>query len=1458
MQASLLLRHIHLVALAGPVLSGPALLLSDIPSAGTRDADVWRQDPDQIVLSIPGYWEPVGDSVDPDGIFPPFGTDEVHRPAIGIQPGGPDAGQPSAVVHRYGVLEMVGANLDGDLFKVDTTTGETAPEVSASGFPANPLEGLAFDSNNDAFYGLVGIVPDNSRLVGIDYGTGNVNSITTLGLPFRGLAYDPDFGVLYAAYVKVYPGTALRADEDGGHGQPSQTAEADDLAANAASETISWPALIAITCGQALCGGEGQPERVRPTEADWYDRVISQPTPMALAATAYEIHVYAIAPQTGQKALVGYTTSSSTRYDGVTGIAYDSTFDQWYVVLFSDPLSGGTGYRLAKLSFNAQGILTLSTIGAGWGSTTPVQGLDFFRQGSSTLLYGTYGNPGQLVYISQQNGMALPIGAGFTDEIRALTQVRRQQDGLYYLEFDGADWVQHLIDNEQDGVLDDGFMTHTPAPTSIDPDEGRIDGISLVYNADGQPLVAWAQRVDDAYSDILVAIGTNGPNWQFVQVGGDAFSPSNRIPGISRSLRDSTDPRMVLDGDDQPIVAWLEEVTLNNFEVYVRRYDPDATPTEGQWVEMGEASASDDGVSQSNGTADSFDLAMYEGQVMLAFEDSGDIRLKTFNEVTEEWDDFEWNSVDGTKPSIAVYPGSPLMLVAWVDPGSPNDDVRARQWSGSGWTDLGTKVHTANLATNPSATTTPAGRMVVAWEEDLTTPWRQVLAKQWDAESWGEIGPGSASSGGISASTVDSTFPRLVSDPNNRPVIAWEEEGRAFVRRFSETVGGQPDCNENEVNDLIDLDQGDSQDCNANDIPDECEIDRGSPAPGGPFFCDADCDPDCNANGIPDECDIAGPASVDLDANGVPDECDPDCNNNGLIDACDLSCTTGACGGEPGCGLAQDCNANTVPDPCDLDSGTSDDCDTNGVPDECTISTFVADSGELSPIGNGQPQLFVVPAAPLAGSGVTITLTASADLLGVDEYLVLTINGGPATNFFQTGGHRCPDPPGPPDSQSVVVPQNTYNTLVGGGEANFLVTATATVNPSQCLPNDSYVIIHVEYDYSDCNGNGVLDACDIAAGSPDCNTNGIPDECENDCNGNCVPDDQDIGGGFSDDYNANTLPDECEDCDSNGVADACDLNCGTGNCDADPGGCESGHDCNSNGVLDACDAAAGNGADCNSNGVLDQCDLAGGTSHDYDASGVPDECEADCDANGVVDTCDLSCATGNCAAAPSCGLGDDCNSNGILDECDLAASTSLDCNSNSIPDECDIASGSSLDANTNGIPDECEAVSCTCQDARSLKTHSGAGELALTLGCLGGIEPRFDGVTKLEIDLDEISGFSGGIVVNCAPTPYGDQATESGRVGNTLTIDVPQGLPDETSCTITLDCGASVCVRNLVGDSNRDGSTNVVDNSGRKPNFGQTAAAGNAHWDVNLSGQIDVTDNSQSKARFGNSAPACP
>jgi hypothetical protein len=88
-----------------------------------------------------------------------------------------------------------------------------------------------------------------------------------------------------------------------------------------------------------------------------------------------------------------------------------------------------------------------------------------------------------------------------------------------------------------------------------------------------------------------------------------------------------------------------------------------------------------------------------------------------------------------------------------------------------------------------------------------------------------------------------------------------------------------------------------------------------------------------------------------------------------------------------------------------------------------------------------------------------------------------------------------------------------------------------------------------------------------------------------------------------------------------------------------------GADCDRDGISDDCQLA---GKDCNGNRVPDACEIAAGALRDCDQDGVPDPCEDDCNQNGEPDDCELA---GGRAA--------DCDRNGVPDECDLRPSFRL-------------------------------------------------------------------------------------------------------------------------------------------------------------------------------------------------------
>jgi hypothetical protein len=238
-------------------------------------------------------------------------------------------------------------------------------------------------------------------------------------------------------------------------------------------------------------------------------------------------------------------------------------------------------------------------------------------------------------------------------------------------------------------------------------------------------------------------------------------------------------------------------------------------------------------------------------------------------------------------------------------------------------------------------------------------------------------------------------------------------------------------------------------DCNNNAMPDDWDVDAGIST-------------DCNGNGIPDECDTADGGSLDCNTNGIPDECEADCNDNGVSDQCDL------------------------------------------------FDVYSVTSPRLGPLGAGLVRSHRIRAPREAIGNVTLSFTASGDLSNSGEYVDVDINGVHVGSVFQFEGSDCPEVP---DSAQIVIPAETYNTAIAGGDAVIRMTASLGVDPDYCGA-DSFISVDIQYA--------------VVPTSQDCNGNNIPDDCEEDCNDNGVQDACDIADGTSKDVDGNGRPDECE------------------------------------------------------------------------------------------------------------------------------------------------------------------------------------------------------------------------------------------------------------------------------------------------------------------------------------------
>ncbi|HPF41639.1 MAG TPA: LamG domain-containing protein, partial [Phycisphaerae bacterium] len=445
---------------------------------------------------------------------------------------------------------------------------------------------------------------------------------------------------------------------------------------------------------------------------------------------------------------------------------------------------------------------------------------------------------------------------------------------------------------------------------------------------------------------------------------------------------------------------------------------------------------------------------------------------------------------------------------------------------------------------------------------------------------------------------------------------------------LSDTGEVLDDCNDNGVLDACDISSGVSIDCNENGVPDECE-------PGGQSDCDGD--------GTSDLCEFHLGAGVDCDNNGVPDACelsDGDCNHNDVLDICEVQVANYALDFEQVNDLVR------VPDSPDLrpvdeltveawirpdSAGSTHSRIVRHAPFNGAgyILSFQQNSNARIQfrIGNGSlGSAFptdTVPTSTYFGSWhhVAGVYSASGNFVRVfvdgvlkDEVaavgpLGLSVSDLSIGNYL-SGGERFD---GLIDDVRIWNIARSRDQLVDtmfrplmGNEPGLVgcwrfnegvgqqVFDASPYHNNGFLGNDDLPVgddrdpawstIASPIPVTDCNENGVLDACDFANGtSLDCNENGTPDDCEpggrGDCDGNGVSDLCEIYLENSGDCNANAIPDLCElvdnDCNANGIPDDCEV---------------TNNDCNANGVPDDCDIAEG-AEDCNENGILDVCEL---------------------------------------------------------------------------------------------------------------------------------------------------------------------------------------------------------------------------------------------------------------------------
>ena len=243
-------------------------------------------------------------------------------------------------------------------------------------------------------------------------------------------------------------------------------------------------------------------------------------------------------------------------------------------------------------------------------------------------------------------------------------------------------------------------------------------------------------------------IGGNIPQYQTAEEGEwiEMGSGSASGKGISKTSVFSMNPSLAIASDGTPVVAWRDDAG-GNAEIYVRRWNGLS------WEEMGNGSASGAGISDTSTLSLSPSLAISPGSFpIIAWADANDIGGSQEIYV-RRWNGSSWvemgtasasgggisNSMKSSRPSLAISPdGTPI--IAWADSTSGNYEIYVRRWNGSSWVEMGSGSasgggisESSGYSSEPSLAIRPNGTPIITWA-DSTSGGFEIYVRRWLAD----------------------------------------------------------------------------------------------------------------------------------------------------------------------------------------------------------------------------------------------------------------------------------------------------------------------------------------------------------------------------------------------------------------------------------------------------------------------------------------------------------------------------------------------------------------------------------------------------------------------------------------------------------------------------------------------------------------------------------------------------
>lgn len=319
---------------------------------------------------------------------------------------------------------------------------------------------------------------------------------------------------------------------------------------------------------------------------------------------------------------------------------------------------------------------------------------------------------------------------------------------------------------------------------------------ALATTASGDPVVLWSEYVSGQYE--IHARQWNGATWTAAGLG------SASDGGVSQTYYDSKRSVVAFMASADPVVAWYE----GNGEIYVRTWDGAA------WQELNEAPITEGGIGTGGSPYPALGLDAAGNPTIAWSMTVGDYidEVATNAEIyVKRWTGSAWAELGGSAtgggisnlpaasatPEVAIDDaGNPF--VAWRDWNMSQYEIYLKHWDGAAWAELNSSATGGGISNNYGDSKRldialdSDGYPVVAWHQWIGSGNLEIYVRRWDGAAFVEIGQGSATGTGISATSKLSGFPSLALKSNGDPVIAWDDEqngtDQVYVREWNGTA----------------------------------------------------------------------------------------------------------------------------------------------------------------------------------------------------------------------------------------------------------------------------------------------------------------------------------------------------------------------------------------------------------------------------------------------------------------------------------------------------------------------------------------------------------------------------------------------------------------------------------------------------------------------------------------------